>query len=92
MKITADLNIATAAELRDVLIEQLDRGSDMVLDLSEATGCDAAAFQILFALGKSAAAQHRVCRIEAASDAVKKKAEILGIRLEDLVKGAGREL
>jgi anti-anti-sigma regulatory factor len=92
LKITADLNIATAVELRDVLIEQLERGSDIVLDLSETPGCDAAAFQIFFALGKSASARNRVCRIEGVSEVVEKRAETLGIRLEELTGGSDREL
>ena len=84
LKITGEQTIRTANEMRVALARHLDRGLDVVLDLSEVDECDTAALQLIFALHRSAAQRKQRFHITAVSPAIAETAAALGLRIEDL--------
>ena len=103
LKITGEQTIRTADELHKVLVEHLDRGLDVVVDLSEVDECDAAALQLFYALRQSAIQRKQRFHITAVSSAIAETAAALGLHIEALTtacrpatadghcEGAGKE-
>lgn len=84
LKITGEQTIRNADQLHKSLTDYLDRGRDVVVDLSEVNVCDAASLQLMFALHHSAVQRKQGFRIQAASPAITETAAALGLRMEDL--------
>jgi anti-anti-sigma regulatory factor len=89
LKITGEQTIRTADELHEALAQYLDRGLDVVVDLSEVNECDAAALQLIFALRQSAVQRKQRFHITAVSPAIAGTAAALGLDLE-ILRTVGR--
>jgi anti-anti-sigma factor len=85
LNIAGEQTIRTVDELHKALTEYLDRGPDVVLDLSEVEACDAAALQLVYALRQSAAERKQRFHLKAVSQAVCDTAAALGLSLEGLM-------
>ena len=87
LQLTGEQTIRTAGELHEALAHNLERGLDMVVDLSGVDVCDAAALQLIFATHHSAVQQNQLFRIEAVSPAVADTAAALGLDIAALTRG-----
>lgn len=84
LRARGDLHISEAEELKAALLRELAASPAVVLDLSDVNSCDAASFQLLCSLRKSAERDGKQYRIAARSAAVREECAILGISLEEL--------
>ncbi len=84
LKIMGEQTIRNVDELHKALAEYLDRGLDVVVDLSEVDVCDTAALQLIYALRQSAVQRNQRFHIPAVSPAVVETAAALGLRVEAL--------
>jgi anti-anti-sigma factor len=89
LKITGEQSIRTADELQKALAEHLDRGLDVVVDLSEVDECDTAAMQLIYALRQSAVQRKQRFHITAVSPAITETAAALGLGIEELMTPCG---
>lgn len=79
------LDIAVAAELRDILLQALQAGQPVTLDGSTVTRADTAALQVLLAFFQDARSQGIPVRWAAPSPALIRSAALLGVgKLLDL--------
>ncbi len=88
LKITGEQTIRNSDALYRSLVESLDGGASLVVDLSEVQECDAVLLQLLYATRRSALERGRGFRIATMSPAVREEAIALGLDLADLVKGS----
>jgi len=79
-----DLHISDAEELRSTLLDKLAASPALVLDLSGVDSCDAASFQLLCSLQKSAQRDGKKFHISATSVAIREASASLGLSLEEL--------
>jgi len=81
LALPAELSIYTAGETRSAWLAWLAEHGDgpLTLDASAAAEVDAAGVQLLVALSRSLAAQHRELHIVDASAALRKACERLGL-------------
>lgn len=86
LRAEGDLHISEIEEMRSALIHELSETSELVLDLSEVSSCDAASLQLLCALQKSAERDGKEFRIASPSAAMCEASAILGLSLESLAK------
>lgn len=84
LRLQGNLHIDEAAELRTVLLEELQREGELRLELSEVSQCDTAALQVLCALRRSAEQQGKPLHLESPSMAVRETTMTLGVALADL--------
>lgn len=89
LRITGEQTISTTDELHKSLAEYLDRGLDVVVDLSEVDECDTAALQLIYALRQSAMQRKQHFHITALSPAITEAATALGLRMEELTTVCG---
>jgi anti-anti-sigma regulatory factor len=89
LKITGEQSIRTADELHTAFAEYLDRGLDVVLDLSEVDECDTAALQLIYALRQSAVQRKQRFHITAVSPAITWTAAALGLHIEAFTTACG---
>jgi anti-anti-sigma regulatory factor len=89
LKITGEQTIGTADELHAALTQYLDRGLDVVVDLSEVDECDTAALQLIYALQQSAVQRKQRFHITALSPAITETAAVLGFDIEALTTSRG---
>jgi anti-anti-sigma factor len=92
LKIAGEQTIATAGDLHKTLIEYLDRGQAMALDLSEIRVCDTAALQLIYGLCRSAVERKQRFQITAVSAAVAETVAALGLALPGFAAGEVGEL
>jgi anti-anti-sigma factor len=84
LRAQGDLHISEIEETRSTLIRELNEAPRLVLDLSEVNSCDAASFQLLCSLQKSAERDGKQLRILSPSAAMHEASATLGLSLEDL--------
>jgi len=89
LKITGQQTIRTADELHKAFAEYLNRGLDVVVDLSGVDECDTAALQLIYALRQSAVERKQRFHITAVSPAITGTVAALGLRIEDLMTQRG---
>ena len=89
LKITGEQTIRTADDLHESLAQYLDRGLDVVVDLSEVDECDTAALQLIYALRQSAIQRKQRFHITAVSPAITETAAALGLHIEALTTACG---
>jgi anti-anti-sigma factor len=68
--IRGELSIFTAAELRQRLLDALDAGAEIEVDLSEVSEMDSAGMQLMVAAKREAAARNKPLRFAGHSPAV----------------------
>lgn len=73
-----DVTVQNAAELKDILIEQLAAHSDLTVNLSYVTNCDVSMFQLICAAHKKALKDAKAVRVGDCSDTVNKTASSSG--------------
>ncbi len=66
-----DITVQNAAELREVLMEQLAAHSDLTIDLSYVTNCDLSLFQLICATHKRSIEDEKKVRLGDSSASVK---------------------
>lgn len=81
-------SIGNAEELRQLLMESLTRGPDVILDLSGVQACDTAVLQLICSVRKSAVERRRRFQIAALSPAVEEAAAALGLPIRELMEGS----
>ncbi|MFO1498356.1 MAG: STAS domain-containing protein [Verrucomicrobiota bacterium] len=81
LRLTGDLDIYAADQVRTSLIERLASGGGLVLDLAQVASCDATGLQVLCALQKTATENGRRVRLEQLPDAVRECCAGLGVPL-----------
>jgi anti-anti-sigma regulatory factor len=89
LKLTGEQTISVAAELHQKLVEYVERGLDILLDLSEVQVCDAAVLQLMCAVRQSANQRKQRFRITAVSTPVAEAAAALGLPLDSLSQPRG---
>lgn len=89
LKIMGEQTIRTADELHEALAQYLDRGLDVVVDLSEVDECDTAGLQLIYALRQSAVQRKQRFHITAVSPAITETATALGLHIEALTTACG---
>lgn len=91
VKVEGEFSIRNADDLRAFLADSLARSPDLglVVDLGDVPTCDAAALQLIWSLGKSAAACGKRLRLGAVSEAVASTAAALGLPFQELVDDGG---
>jgi len=89
LQISGMLDIYSANSLREALLDCFLQQPEITVDLSEVTGCDAAALQVLLAGRKEAAAGGKTFRVSAASRTVSETAAALGFSLGSSDNGSG---
>jgi len=70
LKLYGDVTIQSAAELKNILVEQLGTHSDLTIDLSYVTDCDLSLFQLICAAHKRSVKDAGTIRIGDCSAAV----------------------
>ena len=70
LRITGALDINSSKQIHRTLLQRLEAGTDLEVDLSEITGCDAAGLQLLFSARKSALLRGTSFTVGAMSPAV----------------------
>ena len=81
MKPEGDLSIKNIKRFYDDLKDELERGSEIVVDLSNVKRVDLAAVQVIIAAGKSAAKLKKVLRLTGVSGDVKRLFRLSGMKL-----------
>ncbi len=71
LKVSGELNIYTAVEFKQQLLEQLARAPRVEIDLSQVSEIDTAGFQVLYLARREASRDDKPLRLAAASRAVK---------------------
>lgn len=79
LELTGALDINTIDEIRRVLLDHLERHTDVVVDLSRVDCCDASGAQLLIALEKSAESADKPFSIGAVSDSFVRDCAGIGI-------------
>lgn len=74
--IKGELDIFTAGTQRQLLLDAIDAGSEVEVDLSEVSEMDSAGLQLIVAAKREAARRHKPLRISGQSQAV---LDILGL-------------
>jgi anti-anti-sigma factor len=83
LKISGTLDIDTANQLRESLLDCFLRQPEVAVDLSQVDECDAAALQVLLAGRKESASACKAFRLIAVSPAITGTAEALGLSLDE---------
>lgn len=78
LTIQGTLDIGVAGELRQAFSEGLSGTADLILDLSEVDGCDAAVFQLFCSARKTAELLNRKLHVSGLSGAAGRNAVELG--------------
>ncbi len=81
LRISGELNIASAKSLGEVLLEQLSTSRELALDLSAVESCDTAALQVLLAARQRATLTGKPFSIFPNSPVVTETAHALGFCL-----------
>jgi anti-sigma B factor antagonist len=84
MRLEGDLTIYRAAELKQVLLEAVDKTGPLEVDLSGVTELDTAGVQLLLLAKGAATARNKQIRLVNHSPAAVEVFELLHLRLEDL--------
>jgi anti-anti-sigma regulatory factor len=82
-KLTGELSMGTASDLRSALLDCLSRG--LTVDLSEVQECDTAALQLIYSFGETAARHKPPFKIAGISTAIREAAAALGVEIEAFV-------
>lgn len=80
-KVEAELSIRNSEEIRRLFMDAVGQ----VLDLSGVVDCDAAAFQLIYSLRKTAVQRGQYFQISALSSAIETTAAALGLPIRELV-------
>ena len=84
LRLEGDLTIYRAAELKQALLEAVDRLGSLEVDLSGVTELDTAGVQLLLLAKRAAGEKNKQFRLMGHSPAVVEVFELLRLRLEDL--------
>lgn len=79
LRIEGEMSIYRAAELKQTLLESLDRAGELEIDLGAVTELDSAGVQILMLAKRQALATQRKLRLTAHSPAVLEVFELLNL-------------
>jgi anti-anti-sigma factor len=82
IRFAGGLDLYSAEQARTELLACLAARPALTLDLSQVSDCDAAGWQLLIALRKSAAAAGKSFSIQARSPAIEECARLLGLTCE----------
>ena len=91
IRLTGEITIRNAAELRRRFTDALDRKADLVADLSTVESCDAAGLQLICSSRKTATARGLRLRIESLSPAIEAAARGIGLPLVELTGQEGAD-
>jgi anti-anti-sigma regulatory factor len=89
LKLSGELRINVAEELRAALLDYVCTASRPVVDLSEVTECDAAGWQLLISAGRTAEHSGQPFELVGLTDAIREAGESLGLSA-DMLGPAGR--
>jgi anti-anti-sigma factor len=79
IRLTGELDLYGAVPARNFLIDHLQKGNGLDLDLSGVTTCDTAGLQLLLSAQSTVASQGKLFAIRSNSPAIQECARVLGI-------------
>lgn len=88
VQVRGDLHISEVEEFRQALTGALSLTSELELDFSAVERCDAASFQLLCSLQKSAEKAGKSLHLSSPSLAIQELCATLGLPLEDLTNNS----
>ncbi len=87
LKISGELEICGAEELRKVLLDLVCEELSPAVDLSEVESCDTTALQLFVSAGKTAARSDKQFKLTGLSDAMRSVSEALAVVLTQPLGG-----